>query len=589
MNIRNLVQNRLNDVYVAICRFPATVVLAVATSALLILIIEHDFRHISVRVETLSRIAMTCGLGILLTVCIQLLYERYGRVNLVMQWLGWAIGLAILWLYFLLLLPDLNWMSGTRYTAVMLTLVIALTVIPYFIRKAFFEQALIRLSARFLLAILYSAVLFLGISAILFTLQHLLSVPVPERLYLYVWIVIVGVFAPVFFLAGIPQDQKDLGDASYAKWLRVLLINIVLPLIMIYTLILYIYFAKILLTQQWPEGLVSHLVLWYSAISIGVILYTTPLRAELKWAERFAVWFSKLILPLLIMMFVSIGIRINAYGVTENRYFVVALGAWVFGTMCYLAFSRQARNTLIVAALGCITILSVFGPWSAYSLAQSSQNHRLHAILHQYDMIQDGQIVNRDAMVADEDKHEIRQILYYFERKHSFQNVAGLPASFTRQQMEDLFGFPYYSWDSNDRNGDEHFSYSFDPERQVLEISGYDYLFQAYSYRASTGLTYGDLELNIMQSSDRQEAPRLQLARNGSLLYERSILEMIEQMTLPSDGSALQAEEGEGVYIDENDALQLKMIFQHLDGVRHQDTGGMRVDSFRAYVLVRLK
>jgi len=52
-------------------------------------------------------------------------------------------------------------------------------------------------------------------------------------------------------------------------------------------------------------------------------------------------WLPKAIIPLLLVMFVCVGIRVNAYGVTENRYFAIALGVWVLVVMVYLALTGQ--------------------------------------------------------------------------------------------------------------------------------------------------------------------------------------------------------------------------------------------------------
>ena len=101
------------------------------------------------------------------------------------------------------------------------------------------------------------------------------------------------------------------------------MLYIVIPLIAIYSAILYAYFLKIIITRSWPQGLVSHLVLWYSVLSVAVIFFITPILDRNRWAYRFKFWFSKLILPILIMMFISIGIRVKAYGITENRYFIL--------------------------------------------------------------------------------------------------------------------------------------------------------------------------------------------------------------------------------------------------------------------------
>ena len=70
-------------------------------------------------------------------------------------------------------------------------------------------------------------------------------------------------------------------------------------------------------------------------------IFITPILDKNKWAYRFKHWFPKFILPILIMMFISIGIRIRQYGVTENRYFVIILGLWVLGIMLYFTFTKN--------------------------------------------------------------------------------------------------------------------------------------------------------------------------------------------------------------------------------------------------------
>ena len=85
-----------------------------------------------------------------------------------------------------------------------------------------------------------------------------------------------------------------------------------MPIITVYTAILYVYFVKILITLQWPVGMVAHLVIWYSIISTGVIFLISPLIEGNKWVKNFIFWFTKLVIPIMIMMFVSLGIRINA-------------------------------------------------------------------------------------------------------------------------------------------------------------------------------------------------------------------------------------------------------------------------------------
>ena len=228
--------------------------------------------------DMLRRIAMVFALGIPLSLCIKHVFERSREVKKAVTAIVYPTGAVLLALYYFLLLPDFKMVSVTRYIAVSAALYAIFVFLPYFYKREHFELYVIKLFIRFLVTALYSGVLFAGMSAILFTIDKLLQIHVDEKMYYYVWLVIAGIFAPGFFLAGIPSFSQQLEREDYSKLLRILLLYIVMPLITAYTTILYIYFAKIIIiTLQWPEGLVAHLVLWYSVISAAVIFLTSPL------------------------------------------------------------------------------------------------------------------------------------------------------------------------------------------------------------------------------------------------------------------------------------------------------------------------
>jgi len=152
---------------------------------------------------------------------------------------------------------------------------LGLSVIPYLPRKDHFEMYIIKLGTGLIITVVYTAVLFMGLAAILFTLNALLGVPVPEKLYSYTGIILGCVFAPAYFLAGIPLKDHSLEDENYLTVLKALLLYIVIPLLTAYTTILYIYFIKIIVSWEWPSGLVSHLVLWYALIVTAVLFPLT--------------------------------------------------------------------------------------------------------------------------------------------------------------------------------------------------------------------------------------------------------------------------------------------------------------------------
>jgi hypothetical protein len=472
----------------------------------------------------------------------------------------------------------------TRYIALSIAFYFAALLIPYFYERTNFELYVIKLILRFFTTLIFSIVLQLGISAILLTIDSLLGIQVYSNLYLYIWFIICGIFAPTFFLAGVPPNNLELEVEDYPKILKILLLYIVIPLISVYTLILYLYFAKVLITYKWPVGLVGHLVLWYSVISIFVIFLVYPLIAESKWVKNFIFWFPKLILPLIIMMFVSVGIRVSAYGITENRYFVLALGLWALGIMLYWSIARKNRNIVLPLSLAVIVFLSVIGPWSAYSTSIFSQNNRFKGILSKYNMIKDNTIIKPSSTIKAEDEKEINAILKYFNNSHSLMNVKYLPKDFKLTEVKNLFGFEYKD-DYYGPQDNVYFSYSLNFVSSPHNISGFDYLFN-FRY---PGNTQNQSNQKIKAEFNR-ESQEFMMNYNGIEIYKRSLSdfaeELYEKYGTTSDKTITSEEM---TFVDENKDVKIKFLFINIYGNRNTAENKTTIENMEFDVLVDIK
>ena len=367
--IATLLKTLMTKLSSSLKRFPGTIALAVSVVSVLIYVNHMHSELSNETLETLQRTAMILALGIPVSLCIKTLFERMPAQNMlprVLAYIGAAAGLVF---YYLYLLQDFEMVAVTRYIALSFALYLAFTFIPNFYRRENYELYVIKLFTSFFITFLYSAVLFLGLAAMLFTVDTLFVLKLSEKLYFDIWLIAAGVFAPTYFLADIPQHREEVPPEYYPRVLKALLLYIVMPLIIAYSTILYVYFAKIIITRQWPDGMVSHLVLWYSFISILVLFFVYQLRRSNKWVGVFVSYFPKLVIPLLAMMFVSMGIRIKAYGVTENRYFVLAAGLWVTVGFIYHILRKDVRNIFLPVSLALVAVLAVTGPWSAYNVS----------------------------------------------------------------------------------------------------------------------------------------------------------------------------------------------------------------------------
>ncbi|MBL7922814.1 MAG: DUF4153 domain-containing protein [Bacteroidia bacterium] len=354
---------------------------------------------------------------------------------------------------------------------------------------------------RFLTSALYSGVLFGGLALALLSVDHLFEADLNDKIYVRLWILIAAVFNTWFFLSDLPEDLPALERSDeYPSGLRVFTQFVLLPLVTIYLLILYVYGAKILITMHWPEGWVSYLVIGFSTAGILALLLVWPLResAQYKWINAYARNFFRALFPLILLLAFSIFIRVRAYGITENRYFVMVLAAWLLLNAFYFLFSQRKHIRFIPLTLFLAALISGFGPWSAFSVSRKSQLNRLTAIADKYGMLQQDKIVPAvpGKLFASHDLVDMSSILSYLVRTHG----AGSLQSFISLEMDSLVkkegsyavaGRVMHHWNlaytypGSVTSGSNNFNFSYNAYAEPLRVSGYDY-YLTYSFWKDT-------------------------------------------------------------------------------------------------------
>lgn len=565
----------LSGFYLSIKRFPLTTAFSASTALVLILISETTPKD-----NLLKRVAMIFALGIPVSLCIKLSLEKIDKRNVHKAIMLYLSGALFLIIYYFLFLRTMDMVSTTRYIAVSISLYLAFLFIPYLLKREQFEMYVITVFTGFFVTTIYSVVLYFGLSAILFTTDKLLGIRILGKIYYYTWLFVMFIFFLLYFLSQVPDENKNIARKSYPKLLRILILYIIMPLLTVYTIILYIYFGKIVLTAKWPVGLVSHLVLWYSIIVIIVLFFITPIKSENSWSNIFLKFSPKIILPPIIMMFVSIGIRINAYGVTERRYFLTILGIWLFFMMIYLSLTKKSRNIMIPVTLSIVILISVFGPQSSYTVSKMSQNSRFEKILIKNNMIKDGNIQTK-ADVSQNDKYEISSILDYFEKNHSLSDVKYIPKGFKLDDMRGVFGFSFISRSYGLSIGQYNFVRN--DSKKYIDITGYDYLFDATNLNSDLNISN-----SYLYASYNYETSTIKIIYNGNEIYTKNLnsfaQSLIDKYGAFSKVNSLPPEEM--TLAEENERVKVKFIFSNISGNISEPSS---VKEFGFYMLIKIK
>ncbi len=567
-------------------RFPIAIILSMTLTIIMIYMTETQKFGWE---YSFSRIAAVLGLGIPLFLCLHLILERRNKEKDNVRYIYFAGGAFFLLIYGIFVYNAITMVIVTRHVALISMFTLGFLFIPYVNKSENYEMYIIKVLERFFTTILYSIVLQIGISAILFTLDYLLGITVKFELYAYTWLIVVGVFAPCFFLGGIPTKDETISVKHYPKGLKVLMLYIIMPLISIYTVILYIYFGKIVITMTWPEGLVSNLVLWYGVISAGTIFLISALVNDSQWSKKYMKVFPKAILPLMVMMFISMGIRINAYGITENRYYVLALGIWVFGVMLYFSISKKKKNIFLPVSLAIIIFISVLGPLSSYNLSKYSQNKRFKEIIIRNNMMENGKMVKSTKKVTQGDQNDIISIFNYFERNHDLKDIKYLPEDFRITDLESEFGIMYYPGDLYNFNSSlsstKYFNFVLEDSMLPIEVEGYDYIFDI----VSSGMAGKKIKQGLEVGFDNSYNEFI-LYNDGEEIFYKDFNEYTEKLL-----EEYEAQENyhipreELTFEEETDKVKIKFIFSNLSGEMSLENETINYIEYDVCVLVKIK
>jgi len=323
--------------------------------------------------------------------------------------------------YFLAVNEDVEFQ--TRYAHWLFIVFLSLTFAPCLAAGEVngFWQFNKRTAVRVFVSCFYSGVLFAGISLALKAVDKLLGVKVDQKVYQYLWIFAAYVFGPLHLLSGTPEDHAELeGDNSYPKGLKLFTQYVLIPLASVYFLILYAYMGKILFTQQWPQGWVSWLTSSASILGLVTFLLLYPVREleENRWVKTYSRGFCAAAIPLLLMLFVAVYKRAAQYGLTEHRYFLIVLAAWLLGLFVYFILGRKPNIKLVPVSLALLAVLVSFGPWGAYSVSLSSQLGRLERILLANGLLVNGETVKSETALGWEDRKQLSGCLDYVVRFH---------------------------------------------------------------------------------------------------------------------------------------------------------------------------
>lgn len=277
---------------------------------------------------------------------------------------------------------------------------------------------------------------------------------------------------PLFFLFFEDREAQS-NPQREGKLLLVgeVLINFILsPVVIIYTLLVYVYIASIAVALELPKGNLAYVVVPY--ISLGIFCIALRHLLEKPRWQQFYRYFNYLALPPLGLLWLGIATRISQYGLTEERIFLLAISALI-SLFVLCSFSQRLLQYRLFSALSIAMIACVLIIFSPKEIATHSQHARFVQLASELNLLDAQQKLKAELLSdnfsyaeADRDKFQaLADISYaYIQRDPTLQAFYG-------EKILDQLGYIGYS---NDMPPDyPHLSFAIENADSALDISHY--------------------------------------------------------------------------------------------------------------------
>ena len=425
-----------------------------------------------------------------------------------------------------------------------------------------------------------------GLHAAFASIEALFKVNLSHKVMSNIWSFSAFLVGPVYALSLVPKQfvYEDKNECEQTPGLMFMLNWILAPLILIYFLILYAYFIKLLVIQELPLGVLAYMVTGFAGAGIATYLIGWPVREKTGalLQKIYQYFFPALIVPV-ILQILAIGERIYTFGVTEQRFMVALSAVWLAVLVVLFTERKNTSIKIMPYLLMMLLALASFGPWGAVGLSGISQYNRLEKLLTQYEILQDGKVVKTEADVPFEDRKSISsKVQYFYDTDREERLRAWFPDKddeawkklYASNLVEEM-GLQYVNKYQH-ANNDDRFNYSArNSYRAALDVRGYDFVvsnLHAYPRKKNVNVKSDTIPADeqnglpeISWSVSEDGRLTITIAGRGDVVFD--LAKYVEEKRAENQDEA----QDEMVLDGFASGLKLRLVMTHLSGQIEND------------------
>ena len=443
---KGIILSKLDDFKKSFQQFGASISVSIIAGILFITALELESTINQIQLRVLINWALLAILAIPLFMVLRFLSNNYLQ-NKKSKFYLYFIGLAyLIIMYCLLPINDIFGDNLSAYILWFLWNIIFILSISFVIKKGtayLFWEHNIKLLYKIILSFIFSEITLAAILIILYALKTLFHLNFGAKLPMEIFIGTHTFFGTWLFFAMVIKEPKSTTTliSSIPTIVINFLKNLLLPLLFIYILILFAYGIQSVIQGVFPQGIVCYLIVIAAVVGNLIYLLLFPLEEQNDRYIKITKKIFYIALIILGIIFLSaINLRINQYGFTLDRYFILILGLWIIIHSIYLL--RFSTSISFIPKSLALTILIIsFGPWGAFQTAERSQFKRLEKILSEHNLLTNGEVTSTNKVsfddsncklqVSDNIQHslpdsvleEVESIVNYLEEFHTLNKL----------------------------------------------------------------------------------------------------------------------------------------------------------------------
>lgn len=431
-----------------------------------------------------------------------------------------------------------------------------------------------------LISFFISLLLFSGLELIIFALRKLFMLNIDKKIDFYLALIIFTIIGLNIFLNYL-IESKNREKNTISPTIKIILKSILSFLSILISFVIIFYFVKINLARELPNGEIVSFGFFYLITLLVTNIFLITFEIYRKLSKFF--WFCIFIWS--IIMLIAIIIRIEQYGLTDNRILTFAWIIWFLAISIYFFVRNSSKIFYIFYTFSLISFfIFIFKPFLIYTL----QSKKFDELIKVNEPINNNTDINVRVEITSILNYLGEHYSYDFLNKRILLKEDFLTCSNENYRIFTACATKKLGFDAiNNKTTNPFIEHTFIQSKPYndslgIEISGYDYLVKLNNY--SNEQNNQKNELNFTVKIDKSNIVFKNLKEKKFLNLEITNIERQLNILANKKDTTNLIEKKKLIFLINNDDIKCKF---YVDTVKLNKNN--EIENISGIILIKFK